>query len=205
MTTTNRALNRLLLAFSGLLLLLAGSSATLVASVPAALQLWRSGAAFAIVETETLLSAIPVAATGDSWAGVAVVALMAALIGALVAFTVRQGRGRTRTLVNTPQTDQGRTRIDAAFAEQALEQSLAGQSDFLGLHTSTYRVNGASMLKVSVVARRGTAPRDVIDAVHQSVRGLDRVLGTEIPVLLHIGGGFRSRLAGPTHIRRTTA
>ena len=93
----------------------------------------------------------------------------------------------------------------AARAEQAREQSLIGQSNFLGLYTSTFRVNGASILKVSVRARGGMAPRDVIDTVYQSVRGLDQILGAEIPVLLHIGHGFRTRRAGPTQLRRTLA
>lgn len=205
MTSTNRTLNRLLLALTGVLLLIGGSAAALVAIVPAALQAWRQAADARITDIEALVSATPAAATGVSWVWFALLALLALLIGVLVAFIVRQGRGRTATLVNTPKTDHGHTQIDASFAEQALAQSLAGQSDFLGLHTSTYHVNGASMLKVSVLARRGTAPRDVIDVVHQSVRGLDRVLGAEIPVLLHIGGGFRSRLAGPTQLRRTHA
>lgn len=162
-TSTNRTLNRILLAFSAVLLLL-GSGAAIVASVPAVLHMWRQGAAIAIAEIETLLSATPVAG-GVSWAPLASLALVAVLVWVLLIFVARQVRGRTETLVNTPLTSQGRTRIDAAFAEEALEQSLAGQSDLLGLYTSTYRANGASMLRVAVLARRGTAQHRVTSSI----------------------------------------
>ena len=161
-TSTNRTLNRILLAFSAVLLL--GSGAAIVASVPAVLHMWRQGAAIAIAEIETLLSATPVAG-GVSWAPLASLALVAVLVWVLLIFVARQVCGRTETLVNTPLTSQGRTRIDAAFAEEALEQSLAGQSDLLGLYTSTYRANGASMLRVAVRARRGTAQHRVTSSI----------------------------------------
>lgn len=200
MTATNRALNRLLLFCVGVLLLLAGLCAALIGSLASALDLWRPVATTAVTTTERMLSASPLAGTGISWAWFVLLALLTVVVLALVVFVVRQGRGRTTRLLSTAPTEHGHTLVDAAFAEQALEHSLVGHSDFLGVNASTYRVKGASMLRVSVTARRGAAPRDVIDAVEASVRGLDGVLGREIPVFLQIGGGLRSRLAGATRL-----
>ena len=202
MTSTNRGLNRLILAMSGLLLLTAGTTAALVAGLPGARSLWESAAAALVTEAERVVSATQLGATGVSWVWVALLALLVLLITVLLAFIIRQGQGRTRTLFNTVPTDHGRTRIDAAFAEQALEQSLAGHTDFFDVHASTYRVNGASMLRVSVTARRGASPRDVINDIETSVEGLDGVFGRELPVLLHIGGGLRSRLAAHSPLTR---
>ncbi|MFC5930560.1 hypothetical protein D6T64_16825 [Cryobacterium melibiosiphilum] len=200
MTSTNRGLNRLLLAFSGILLLATGTAAALVAIIPEAPDRWREFAGAVVTRTEVMLSATPLAASGVSWMWLVLLVVIALLVVGLGRFIVRQGRGSTSHLLDATPTDHGQTRVDAAFAEQALEQALAGQAEFLGVHASTYRVNGASMLRVGITTRRGAAPLAVISTVEKAVRGLDHTLGTEIPVLVQIGGGFRSRIAGPVRL-----
>lgn len=191
MNNTNRAMNRLFIAAIGLLLLAGGILLVLGSTIP------RIGTAWATIGahlTDTMtgwLRAEPLRHTSTSWLWIPLLLVLAVIIAVLVVFIARHGRGRTRTLLVGPMTGNGRVVVGAAVAEQSLQQALDSQPEMLSAHVSTFKVHHTAALKISVTTRRGTSPREVTDKLEESVRALDALLGTELPVLIQLTGGTR--------------
>lgn len=198
MNGTPRGLNRVLLAFFGLVLLAAGAGLVAVAAVPAAASRWQDYAAAQVEwlrryeERSTLLP------TGQSWlwAAGAVLCLLVAI--AMVAWIVAQGRGRANTLLELsggPEADgaAGTVGFSCAVAEQAVKSALLERTDVLGVSVNSYGTASQTALKVRVIARQGVAPQHIAQEVGELVAVLDQLLGMEVPVLLSIGAGARAR------------
>lgn len=212
MNDTNRALNRLLILLFGLLLLAAGIAAILVGAVPAVQDGWRKIAPDAYRNVSNQLEATPLSGTGHSWLWIALVALCVIAIILMLIFIFRQGHGRTGALVSEPVTyssdDQhagGTTTIDASVAEQELSASLGGHPEFVASHVSTYRVHRQPVLKISATVRRGVSPARATGIVERDLFAWDRLLGTEIPVLIQLSGGFRTRRSATTRLPEEAA
>ena len=201
MNSTNRALNRLLLLVVGFLLVAVGAAAATVVLLPAVRDGWTSAADPVRSQVDNWLQATPLGTTGVSWIMPAVLVLIVLAVILLLAFSFRQGRGRTGTVVEEPVGEHGRTVVASKVAEQALEDALSARPEFVASHVSTYRVKRTPTLKVSVTCRRGVSPKDASDIVEGTLRALDALLGRELPALVQISGGFRARVSGSTRLQ----
>ncbi|TFB75897.1 hypothetical protein E3O06_04460 [Cryobacterium glaciale] len=200
MNNTNRALNRSLILVAGLLLLAAATMLGLLATPTAIADAWGRVADSVRTTVAGWLQATPLAATGHSWLWIAALALLAVVVGLLLGFIVRQGRGHSGRLISEQTTDWGSTQVDSAVAEQMLQEALTERPEFLSTRVSTYRVARGAVLKISVTCRRGRDPADVVRIVEQALTALDDLLGLRIPALLQISGGFRVRSNRTTRI-----
>ncbi|MFB2557391.1 hypothetical protein [Herbiconiux liangxiaofengii] len=201
MNSTNRALNRLLLLVVGLLLVAVGAAAATAVLLPAVRDAWTSAADPVRSQVESWLQSTPLGTTGVSWIMPAVLVLIVLAVILLLAFSFRQGRGRTGTVVEEPVGDHDRTVVASKVAEQALEDALSARPEFVASHVSTYRVKRTPTLKVSVTCRRGVSPKDASDIVESTLRALDALLGRELSALVQISGGFRARVNGSTRLQ----
>ena len=200
MNNTNRALNRGLVLAAGLLMLAAAALLGLLATPTAITDAWSAAADSVRTTVAGWLQATPLAATGNSWLWIIALALLAAIVGLLLGFVVRQGRGHSGRLISEQTTDWGSTQVDSAVAERLLQEALGGRAELLSTRVSTYRVAREAVLKVSVTCRRGTSPTEVVRIVEQALTALDDLLGLRIPALLQISGGFRVRSSRTTRI-----
>jgi hypothetical protein len=200
MNSTNRALNRTFIFLVGLLLLATGAAATAVALVASVTDGWKTTAPDVSASVSSALVDTPLGDTGHSWLWIVLIAVLLIVVLLLVLFVTRQGRGHTRRLLTPPPTDNGSTVLDAAVAEQVLQESLTGRPELLSSHVSTYKVRGASVLKVTVTCRRGVSPIDVTRIVESRIAALEQLLGTDVPALIQISGGFRTRVTKSTRL-----
>lgn len=200
MNATNRILNRTLIAATGLVLLALGLGAIALAAIAGIQPAAESVASDIRSTVGGWLEATPLAAGDSSWLLIALVALAAIIVIVLAVFVFRQGRGHTSTLVAQPDLAVGSIRVDTKVAQQAIQDALSARPELVTSHVSSYSVRGTPMLKVATTARRGVSPREVIQIVDDALLALDAVLGTEIPALVHISGGFRARTASATRV-----
>lgn len=200
MTSTNRALNRLLVIVIGLVLIAAGA-ALAVGTVLPDVQSTVSGAA-----SDAKQPVSDALSGGQTWI-LWIVALAALLLIVLLAwFALRQGHGRTGTLVrlesgrgaSTPTG--GALVIDAKVAEQLLEDALGDDPAIVSVDVTAFEVQHSTTLRVTAVARRGVSPVAVRRTVDEAVTRLDAVLGTQVPVVIQITGGLRSKMSGETRL-----
>ena len=205
MNNTNRALNRSVVFVAGLGLLALAALLGLLATQPTVQDAWSTVADTVRTTIAGWLQATPLPGTDRSWLWILALALLTAVVGLLIGFILRQGRGHSRRLISEQTTDWGNTQVDAAVAEQALQHDLGERPEFLSTRISTYRVARDAVLKISVTCRRGTSPTDVVSIVEQALHGLDELLGLRIPALLQISGGFRVRTSRTTRIREKPA
>ncbi|TFD51860.1 hypothetical protein E3T43_16430 [Cryobacterium sp. Hh7] len=206
MNNTNRALNRSVAFVAGLILLAVAALLGLLATQTAIQDAWAPVADTARTTVAGWLRATPLVGTdpdgtAHSWLWIVAVAVLLAVVGLLLSFILRQGRGHSGQLISKNTTDWGATPVDSAVAEQLLEQALGEHPEFLSTRVSTYRVTRDAVLKISVTCRRGTSPTDVVRIVEQALRALDELLGLRILALLQISGGFRVRTSSSTRIR----
>ncbi len=198
MNGTPRALNRLLLALLGLIFLGSGVLLILLASIPVVGRWWQDWAKPATDQLSALAARTIVSGRSNSWIWIVVSLVLVALIIAMVAWMANQGKGRSNILADEYGDAEddgaaGRVVISGAVAEQALKKALAERTDLLAATVSTYEVRGQPALRVHVFPRQGVSPHKVAAEVSALVRALDLVVGRQIPVLLSIGSGTRTR------------
>lgn len=201
MNSTNRGLNRLLIVALGLVLLVVGAAAAVGAWLPGAKDAWTPVSEGVQTQTSSWLQQTPLADTGSSWILVALVALIVLGIILLLAFSLRQGQGRTGTIIRDRSPETGRTIVDVSVARDALSDALDARDEFLSTSVSAYDVKRTPVLKVSATCRRGVSPRDATAIVEQNLEALDALLGKQVPVLLQLSGGFRARVQQSTRLQ----
>jgi len=202
-TSSNRFLNRLLLVVVGVVAL--GVGAFLVAatlpggsgSLGATVRGWLADASSAVADAVAATPLDPSGAGGadsmggaggaGSWLAVALAALCLLLVIVFAVAAVAHGGGRTGRLV-VHDEPAGSIAISAAFAETAVADALSARRDVTSVHVSAWTVRGRPALKVRVRVTAGAAPAPVVAAASDVVRGLDRVLGEEVPVLVEVVG-----------------
>lgn len=194
MNGTRRGLNRALLALVGLLLIAAGALAVLTGSSQEFAKAWtRTGTEF-WARIQEQLAAAKITGQETSWWTVAVMGVLVVAAILLVCWILSQGGGRTNQLARDD-GDAGTTTVETAVASQAIKAALAGNKQVLASTVQTWRLKGGSGLKISLQARKGASPRELTAALDELVNGLDALLGDEIPVLIRIKAGTRSRFA----------
>lgn len=203
MNSTPRVLNRVLIGILGLKLLAIGILLLLLATVPAVAgwwQAWSSGV------WDTALQAFeqtPLPGRRESWLWMIVAAVLALVIGLVIAWVAQQGKGRADLLV-APRDDgdvPGTIRIAGGVAEQAIKGALAGRADLAGSSVATYSIKGSPALRIRLHPRQGVAPQLLATEIAELVQALEELVGQQIPVLVHISAGARSRLSRAERVR----
>lgn len=197
MNGTNRGLNRALLAVFGLVLAMAGAAALLAGINRGFAQRWTSAGNTVWARIQERLDAARIPGTDTSWWTVALLALLILIAVLSVCWIASQGTGRSNQLARQD-SDAGNTRVDTAVAAQALKAALAENTQVLSTSVQSWKTRGAAGgtgLKISVQARKGASPAEVSSAVEHLVEGLDELLGIQLPVLVRIKAGTRSKFA----------
>jgi len=201
MTSTNRALNRLLVIVVGLVLIAAGVALGAGSLLPDVQSTVSGAASDAKQPVGDALSG------GQPWIlwVTAVVALVLILL--LVRFIVRQGRGRTSTLLRvgsgsgagTPTG--GSVTIDAKVAEHVLEEALSHDPSIVALDVTAFEVKHRTVLRVTAHTRRGVSPMRTRRAIDDAVKSWDAVLGEETPVVIQIVSGLRTKMSSSARVQ----
>ncbi|MGD8194581.1 hypothetical protein ACEXQB_008815 [Herbiconiux sp. P18] len=200
MNSTNRFLNRSFVLVVGLVLVLGGGAVAVGALLPEVQRAVASAADEARAPVTEALTG------GLDWLPYAVAGVCLLLIALLVWFALRQGRGRTGTLLrmtageNHATPTGGDVVIDAKAAEQVLEEALSRVPAIVAVDVSAFRVRRQNVLRITAHARRGASPMAVRAAVDSAVTRWDQLLGQQTPVVIQIVGGLRTKVAGSTRV-----
>ena len=193
MNSAQRRLNRTVLALLAVVVL--GLAVTAVLAGTAQIGTVQVSATQLWARIQENLAAAPIPGTNTSWWSVVVLALLVLLAVLLVWWIIAQGRGRS-SYVARQASGAGDTTVDTAVAGQLIKDALANNTAALSCSVTSWRargVVGGVALKISVQARRGASPADLTAEVEHLVRGLDALLGSQIPVLVHIRAGTRTK------------
>lgn len=203
MNSTPSLLNRILLTVLGLKLLAIGVLLVLLATVPAVAAWWHGWSPGVWDRINQAFNATRFPGRSESWLWIVVALVLLLLIGLMVAWIAQQGKGRSNLLAAEydPGEVPGDVRIGGGVAEQALKHALAGRPDLAGATVTTYDVKGSPALKVRLLPRQGVAPHLLADEVEGLLAALEAVVGKEIPVLIHIGAGARTRFGRAERVR----
>lgn len=203
MNSTPALLNRVLLTLLGVVLLTVGLLLVLLAAVPAVGPWWHAWASGAWDGVNQAFTSTRFPGGQESWLWIVVALALLVLMGLMVAWIAQQGKGRANVLVAEcdPGDIPGDVRIGGGVAEQALRQALEGRPDLAGFSVTTYDVKGSPALKVRLMPRQGVAPHLLAAEVSGLLDALEAVVGKEIPVLIHIGSGARTRFSRAERVR----
>ncbi|RFA10481.1 hypothetical protein B7R54_15680 [Subtercola boreus] len=197
MNSTNRFLNRLFLFIIGLLVLAAGAVLAVGALLPDLQQPISNGARTANDQVDGTFQANP-------WILWATAGAAVILIVVLLWFVLRQGRGRTTTLLTVRQNTTANTptggdlRVDVKVAAQVLEDALTRQPEIAAVDVVAFRVRRENVLRITAHARKGASPVRIRTLIDSAVTEWDDVLGQTTPVVIQIVSGLRTTMAGNT-------
>lgn len=199
MNGTSRGLNRALLGVLGLALVIAGFAVTLAGAKRGFAQTWTQSANEIWASIQERLSAARITGGDISWWTLALIALLLVVAVLLVCWIASQGTGRSNQLASAD-GEFGSTKLDTAVAGEAIKSVLAENRQVLSTSVQSWKLRGGlrhsqTGLKVSLQVRKGASVTELVSAVDHLVAGLDALLGTEIPVLVRIKAGTRSRFA----------
>jgi hypothetical protein len=187
MTRSNRTLNRIILIVLGLVAVVVGLAVG-AGVLPAVRD--------AIVPYLELPRSLDVPAS-SLWivAGACALVIVLALV-----WVFTRGGGGTSVAVRERSGDDAVT-VNVALVRDVLDHELAGVRDVIGSRVDTYLVRRQRAARIRVAVRRGGDAVTVLAAVDHAVAVLDRTLGRQVPVLVHLTGGTRAGLAKPSRVR----
>ncbi|BCW73092.1 hypothetical protein [Arthrobacter sp. NicSoilB8] len=201
MSQTNRALNRILLALAGLMLIAAGAATAGAGILPDAAAAWAATGSSLVDQTGSLLASAPLPGPARSWWAVAGVAALVLAAGLGIAWLASQGGGRTHRVGRETDGGRGTTVVETGLISAAVTEALAGNRLVLGTSVSAWEVKGEPGLRLRIRARQGASPRDIANTADELVQGIDALLGHPLPVLVRITSGTRTRVAVPGRAR----
>lgn len=206
MNGTPRGLNRLLLTLLGLLMFVAGVGAVVLATSPPAARWWQGWAGTQLDWLVDYADRTRLLLTSESWIWFAGAAFFLVVVIVMISWIANQGKGRASTLHSydgnaDDDGASGAIRLSCAVAEQALKSALLERSDVVGVSVTSYDFRRQTALKVRVLPRPGVAPHKIAAEISELVVALDELLGLEVPVLLSIGSGARSRFTKAERVR----
>ncbi|MDH6180116.1 hypothetical protein M2152_000298 [Microbacteriaceae bacterium SG_E_30_P1] len=170
MTSSNRVINRMLLALVGLAALVAAAYVT-VRAYPA------------LIPTISI-PALPAVEGAALWYLAGASGIVVALS---IAWIVTRGRGSTHDVIheNTPF---GVVEVDVRVVSDLVSAQLANRQDIVGVSVNAYRVRRAATLALTVTVRSGADIERVRDDVALAVAEVDTQLESRLPVVVHITG-----------------
>ena len=200
MTSSNRFANRLLLFVVGLVALAVGAFLVIVA-LPGGgvLRDLLSPASSALDDAVAATPIDPSGATGGSWLPVALALLCLLLVIVFVVAIPAHGHGRTDSVV-VQDDPAGSIAVSSSFADTAITDALRDRRDVASVGVSAWTVAGRPALKVRVRLTAGSSPAPVVAATSDVARGLDRVLGETVPVLVEITGASAVRKGADSRV-----
>ncbi|MBT2501750.1 hypothetical protein [Curtobacterium sp. ISL-83] len=186
MTKSNRTLNRIILFVLGVVSVVVGLAIG-AGILPAVRDAMRPYVTF------PRHVGIPAASL---WivAGACAVVIVLALL-----WVVTRGGGGTAVAVRERSGDDAVT-VNVALVRDLIDHELSGVRDVVGSRVDTYIVRRQRAARIRVAVRRGGDAVTVLDAVDRAVATLDRTLGRQVPVLVHLTGGTRPALTKATRV-----
>jgi hypothetical protein len=187
MTKSNRTLNRIILLVLGLVAVIVGLTigAGVLPAVRDALQSYVTFPSSVTVPSASL------------WI-VAAACVVVIVLALLWVFT--RGRGGTSVAVRE-RSGEDQVTINVALVRDVIDHELADVRDVVGSKVDTYLVKRQRAARIRVNVRRGGDAVSVLDAVDHAIGVLDRTLGRQVPILVHLTGGTRAALAKPTRVQ----
>ncbi|OII21372.1 hypothetical protein [Curtobacterium sp. MCBA15_013] len=186
MTKSNRTLNRIILFVLGLVAVIVGI--VVGAGVLPAVRDAISGT----IQLPRNLT-VPASSLWIIGAACAVVIVLA------LVWVFTRGGGGTSVAVRERSGDDQVT-VNVALVRDVVDHELDGVRDVISARVDTYLVRRQRAARIRVAVRRGGDAVTVLTAVDRAITVLDRTLGRQIPVLVHLTGGTRSTLAKPTRV-----
>ncbi|WOF23213.1 hypothetical protein N8K70_00665 [Microbacterium betulae] len=198
MNNTNRALNRIVLAVTGLVLVVVGAAVLTTLAWPVAATLWHDGARATQDWFASAVDASRISGSEVSWIEVALVAapIVLAVLLLLIPIRVIARRSHPREAGVHDETPLGRIVVSEDFASDAIRQSLTQRDEILAVNVGVRQTRAAQVLHVSVTPRQSTPPLDVTDTVDRLLANLTALTGRSLPAVISIHSGLRTRLAG---------
>ncbi|WP_066521358.1 hypothetical protein [Curtobacterium ammoniigenes] len=187
MTQSNRTMNRLILILLGLIAIAAGLLLG-SGSVPAA----RA----ALKRTVSLPTHLTIAAATD-WTiavGAGVIVILSLI------WIVTRGRGGT-SIAARRAFGRDAVTINIALIRAVIDDALRGAPDIVSTGVDAYRVRRQRVLRMRVAVRRGGNAVAALEMVDEALSELDRTLGQQVPVLVHLTRSTTSALARPIRVR----
>jgi hypothetical protein len=208
MNGTNRFRNRAGLLLLGLVLLAIGGAVVAARLVPEWASAWADASGPVADSVTGALDASPVGAAGGSWLLIAVAVVCAILASVLVVLVLRQGGGRTRTIVRgtasmEAESPGGGVVIESGLAKDALTEAIGRHPAVASVSVTAYAVRRTPALKISAQARRGASIAELRAFIDGVVGAWDAAVGTETPIFIEITSRITSRFGGAT--RTSTA
>jgi len=200
MTSSNRFANRLFLFVVGLVTLTVGVFLVIVA-LPGGgvLRDLLSPASSAVDDAVATTPIDPTGGTGGSWLPLALALLCLLLVIVFVVAIFAHGHGRTDSVV-VHDDPAGSIAVSSSFADTAITDALRDRRDVAAVGVSAWTVAGRPALKVRVRLTAGSSPAPVVAAASDVARGLDRVLGETVPVLVEITGASAVRKGSDSRV-----
>ncbi|WP_416403873.1 hypothetical protein [Arthrobacter sp. LFS091] len=196
MRRTNRALNRILLAILGIILLGAGAVLIAAGTLPGVADTWTTIGSNLTDQVRQLASTAPIPGPARSWWLVAGIGVLLLGAGLSAAWLASQGGGRTPRLAERSEGADGRTVVDVGLISAAVQDALSGNRNVLATSVSAWESRQGTALRLRMEARHGSSPRELADTAEQLVRQIDSWLGHPVPVLVRITSGARTRTSG---------
>lgn len=206
MNGTPRGFNRFLLSLLGLLLLVGGAGLATVSAAPAAARWWQNYAGAQVAWLAALDARTRLQMTSQSWIWLVCAVFFLVVVIVMISWIANQGKGRAGTLLDYQGNADddgaaGAVKLSCAVAEQALKSALLERTDLYGVSVTSYDFRKKTAIKVRVLPRPGVAPQEVAADIVEMVAVLNELLGMEVPVLLSIGAGARSRFTKAERVR----
>lgn len=206
MNGTPRGFNRFLLGLLALIFMAFGAGLALVIAVPSIASWWQEFSGPQVQRVSDLAVRTHMNSASGSWIWLIAAAVLLLVVILMISWVASQGKGRTNVLYDyAGSADQdgvaGRVLLSCAVAEQALKRALLERSDLLSVSVTSYDFRGQTSLRVHVLPRKGVAPQQVAGDVGALVESLDALLGAQVPVLLSIGSGARSKFTKAERVR----
>ena len=158
MNQTNRALNRILLALTGLVLLAAGAATAAAGILPDAAAAWPPTGSSLMDHAGSLLASAPLPGPARSWWAVAGVAALALAAGLGIAWIASQGGGGTPRVGRESDGGRGTTVVETGLVSAAVKQALDGNRLVLGTSVTAWETKGTTGLRLRLQARQGASP-----------------------------------------------
>ncbi|KJQ55116.1 hypothetical protein [Microbacterium sp. SA39] len=189
MNATNRVTNRVVLFLAGAALLIAGASSLAAGLLEAGdPPVWAEGGLAAVSEAwaSTARRTVEIAGVGAVPVALLIAAAAVLLLTALLlVFVFTRGGGRSNDVLAID-AEGGRTTVDRDVADAILTAPLAARTDVISARVNAYRVRRTQALELAVIVQPGASLDAVLAAAETAVSDWDDLLGTRIPIMLHL-------------------
>lgn len=189
MNATNRVVNRLVLFLAGVVLLAAGAAALLAGLLAAGvLPPWAQGVLPVVSTAGSSFASSTVEIVGVGTVQVAPLiagAVVLVLTVLLLVFLFTRGRGRANSVLEVDARE-GCTIVDRNVADAILTAPLTARPDVLSARVGAYRVRRTRAIVLAITVQPGASLGAVLSAAETAVRDWDELLGTRIPIMVHL-------------------